>query len=84
MPGRVMRSMIPIGGRDAADLLVLRYLAERVGQNRSIHCPAGARVACCREGPMLLLVTSIARVLSVSLSIPRWILRQTRRFAPPC
>ena len=34
--------------------------------------------------PMSLVVTSIARTSSVCSSIPRWILRQTRRLAPPC
>ena len=32
---------------------------------------------------MLLLVTSTARISSVSSSIPMWILRQTRRLGPP-
>ncbi len=33
---------------------------------------------------MSLLVTSTALISNVCLSIPRWTLRQTRRFAPPC
>ena len=33
---------------------------------------------------MSLLVTATARTSSVSSSIPRWTLRQTRRFSPPC
>ena len=34
--------------------------------------------------PMWLPVTSTARISNVSSSIPRWSLRQTRRFGPPC
>jgi hypothetical protein len=34
--------------------------------------------------PTSLLVTSTARISSVCSSIPRWTLRQTQRFAPPC
>jgi hypothetical protein len=34
--------------------------------------------------PMLLLVTSIARISSVCSSIPIYILRHSRRLGPPC
>jgi hypothetical protein len=33
---------------------------------------------------MSLVVNSAARISSVFSSIPMWILRQTRRFVPPC
>ena len=56
--------------RNATDFLVLRDLVEKVGR-------MGA-------SPMWLPVTSTARISNVSSSIPRWSLRQTRRFGPPC
>ena len=67
---------------DAADFLVCRDLAEQVGQNvRDALEPVALRRS---PSPMWLPVISTARTSSVSSSMPRWILRQTRRFAPPC
>jgi len=57
-------------GCDAGDLLIGRDLASSLGS-------MGA-------SPISLLVTFNALTFSVSSSIPRWILRQTRRFGPPC
>jgi len=34
--------------------------------------------------PTSLVVNSAARISNVRSSIPMWILRQTRRFVPPC
>lgn len=55
---------------DTADLLIWRGLGH---QFRSYW-----RIA------ELLLVNSIARIFSVSSSIPRWTLREIPRFGPPC
>ena len=57
-------------GGDAGDLLIGRDLVEHLGQHGRI-----AHVAA---------VNSAARISSVCSSIPIWILRQTRRFVPPC
>ena len=57
-------------GRDTAELLIWWDLVEQGGS-------MGA-------SPMLLLVTSIARISSVFSSIRICILRHSRRLGPPC
>src|SRR5690606_27887201 len=52
-----------------------------------ISSPAGiwlSRSGRTGASPIWLPVTSTARISSVCSSIPRWILRQTRRLGPPC
>lgn len=83
LPGRALHRNVPRGGGDAADLLVRRDLAQQVWQHRRIAdvAPGDLPLGDC---PAITCRQWTARTSSVSSSIPRWILRQTRRFGPPC
>ena len=70
--------------RKSPDLFAWWNLVEQVREHRRILCPVGDCKAFCREGPMLLLVASIARISSVPSSTSMWILRQRRRLGPSC
>lgn len=57
-------------GSDAVDLRLRRDLVQQVGSHRGIEGVASGDLR--------------GRTSRVSYSIPRWVLRQIRRFGPPC
>ena len=83
LPGRRLQGNLPRGGGDARDFLVGRDLVEQIGQDRRVADVASGDLPL-GDCPAITCRQWTARTSSVSSSIPRWILRQTRRLGPPC